>query len=90
MLKSNPLAALTSTFGRRKGKASRLSQRKGGPLADARANVDRVHTQVRELERSCEWHKLAESHPTKRIVSGFFAAVRLHGPAEDRLQAVAK
>jgi len=93
MLNINPLAALSFTFGRRKSKASRHYHIKSGPLADAREHVRRVHQQVASFERSCKWHEVDESHPTKRIVSGFFAAVRYHedaltGYSEDNVEAM--
>jgi hypothetical protein len=79
MFLAKPLAALRARWqAGSKGKASRLSQRKGGPLAEARANVNRVHIQVASFERSCKLRDLDESHPTKRIVDGFFAAVHHH------------
>ena len=93
MLNINPLAALSFTLGRRKSKASRLDHRKGGALADARENVKRVHRQVANFEQSCEWHELDEGQPTKRIVWGFFNAVRHHeraltGYSEDNVEAI--
>ena len=93
MLNIKPLAALSSTFGRRKGKDSRLKTIKGGALADARANVQRVHLQVANFEQSCVWHELDENHRTIRCVSGFYAAVRHHeraltGYSEDNVEAM--
>ena len=93
MLKSNPLAALTSTFGRRKGKASRLDHRKGGPLAEARENVRRVHRQVLDFEQSCARREVDETDRTIRCVHGFFNAVRYHedaltGYSEDNVEAM--
>ena len=93
MLNINPLAALSFTLGRRKSKASCFGHIKSGPLAAARANVLRVHQQVANFEASCKWHEVDESHPTKRIVSGFFNAVRYHeraltGYSEDNVEAM--
>ena len=93
MWNTKPLAALSSTFGRIKGKASHFYHRKGGPLAAARENVKYVHRQVANFEASCEWHELDERHPTKRYVSGFFAAVRRHegaltGYSEENVEAM--
>jgi len=94
MWTSNPLAAFgTSWTGSSKGKARWFTHQKGGPLADARENVKHVHRQVADFERSCVWHELDESHRTKRIVSGFFAAVRYHedaltGYSEDNVEAM--
>ncbi|CAH0366540.1 unnamed protein product [Pelagomonas calceolata] len=92
MLNINPLAALKSTFGRRKSTASRLYHIKSGPLAQARENVRRVHRQVADFERSCARRELDERHPTLRYVRGFFAAVRHHEKAlsgynEDNVEA---
>ena len=82
MLNIKPLAAFAASWtGSSKGKASRLSQRKGGPLAAARANVDRVHRQVADFERSCVWHGVDETDHTRRCVDGFYAAVRHHDAA---------
>jgi hypothetical protein len=78
MLRIPTLKALRSTFGRGKSKDSCFEHIKGGALAEARANVKCVHRQVADLEQSCEWHELDEGHPTKRIVWGFFNAVRHH------------
>ena len=94
MLNIKPLAALAASWnGSSKGKASRLSQRKGGPLAAARANVDRVHRQVADFERSCVWHGVDETDHTRRCVDGFYAAVRHHeraltGFSEDDVEAM--
>ena len=78
MFKKRALAALSGTFGRIKSSARRLSQRKGGPLAEARENVKRVHRQVASFERSCVRREVDETHRTIRCVSGFYAAVRHH------------
>ena len=94
MFLAKPLTALRARWqAGRKKKASHFHHIKNGALAEARANVKRVHTQVWALERSCEWHEVDESHPTKRIVSGFFAAVRYHedaltGYSEDNVEAI--
>ena len=73
-----PLAALSSTFGRRMGKDSRLKTIKGGALADARANVQRVHLQVANFEVSCARRGVDETDETIRCVDGFFAAMHHH------------
>ena len=94
MFTVRPLKALCASWsGSSKAKSRHFERIKGGALAEARANVKRVHTQVWALERSCEWHEVDESHPTKRIVSGFFAAVRYHedaltGYSEDNVEAM--
>ena len=82
MFTGRPLSAFVPRWpGSRRSAASCFDHRKGGALAEARKNVKRVHTQVTDLERSCEWHELDERHPTKRTVSGFFNAVRRHEKA---------
>ena len=94
MFTVRPLSAFVPRWsGSSKAKSGHFEHRKGGALADARANVKRVHRQVADLERSCEWHELDENHRTKRIVSGFFAAVRRHeealtGYSEENVEAM--
>ena len=76
-----------------KPKSRHFEHIKRGPLAEARENVRRVHQQVATFEQSCEWHELDEGHPTKRIVWGFFNAVRHHeraltGYSEENVEAM--
>ena len=94
MWNSKPLPAFLARWQAGKSKASCFEHIKGrGALADARANVRRVHQQVANLEASCVWHELDETHRTKRVVSGFFAAVRRHegaltGYSEENVEAM--
>ncbi len=93
MFKKRALAALSGTFGRIKSNARRFYHIKHGALAEARENVRRVHQQVADFERSCACEELDERHPTKRIVHGFFNAVRHHeraltGYSEDNVEAM--
>ena len=94
MLNSKPLPAFLARWrGSSKAKSIHFEHIKSGPLADARENVKRVHRQVANFEQSCEWHELDEGHPTKRIVWGFFNAVRHHeraltGFSEDNVEAM--
>ena len=77
MWNSNLLAAIRASWtGSSKAKSSHFYHIKSGTIAEARENVKRVHDQVARFERSCARRELDETHPTKRIVNGFFAAVR--------------
>ena len=80
---SNPVAALCASWtGSSIGRRRRFTHTKGrGALADARANVLRVHTQVRNFEQSCEWHDVDETDETIRCVDGLFFALRRHEAA---------
>ena len=94
MWNSNLLAAIRASWtGSSKAKSSHFYHIKSGTLAEARENVKRVHDQVARFERSCARRELDETHPTKRIVNGFFAAVRHHeraltGYSEDDVEAM--
>ena len=94
MFTVRPLKALCASWsGSSKARIRWFTHQKGGPLAEARANVKRVHRQVADFEASCARRELDESHPTKRIVHGFYNAVRHHeraltGYSEDNVEAM--